>query len=258
MKLDFAKNQIVVAMDHARYFGVVPGLEDPGKVLESVIEAGADCVMTSYGTLKHYRSLLAGSLPTILRLDGGASVYREEWLRANEWSLLHTVDDARALGVSGVCLMLFAGSDVELETMEIVASVAGECYADGLPVMVEALPCPCPSITDTGDTNAMANACRIAFEHGADVLKTYYTGSAESFKTVTASSPAPMLIAGGPKMNSTRDVLEVVHGSVAAGGRGVVFGRNIWQSPDPAAMVAALGAIIHRGGSVDDALEHLT
>ncbi|MGI9332939.1 MAG: class I fructose-bisphosphate aldolase [Gammaproteobacteria bacterium] len=257
MNLDFSKNQIIIAMDHARYFGVVPGLEAPGQVLESVVDAGADAVMSSYGTLKHYQSMLAGSVPTILRLDGGFSVYREEWLRASEWSLLHTVEDARALGVAGVCVMLFAGSEVELETMEIVARVAGECRADGLPVVVEALPCPCPSITDTGDAKAMANACRLAFEHGADVLKTYYTGSAETFETVTASSPVPTLIAGGPRMNTTREVLEVVRGSVDAGGRGVVFGRNIWQNPDPAAMVAALGAIIHRGGSVSDAMAKL-
>ena len=104
---------------------------------------------------------------------------------------------------------------------------------DGLPVMVEALPCPGERILDPSDADAMASACRIGFEHGADVLKTYATGSAASFRKVTGSCPAPVLIAGGPKMDSDRAVLQVVRDTLDAGGRGVVFGRNIWQSPSP-------------------------
>ncbi len=32
---------LIVAMDHARTHGVIEGPEDPGRVLETVIEAGA-------------------------------------------------------------------------------------------------------------------------------------------------------------------------------------------------------------------------
>lgn len=255
--IDFTRNQIVVAMDHARYFGTVPGLENPGAVVDSMIDAGADAIMTSYGVIKRYRDKMRGRVPMILRLDGGASVFREEWLRATEWRLLHSVRDAIALGVDGVCLMLFMGSEVELDTMTIVADVASECLDHDLPLMVEALPCPAAAIPDTQDAGAMAAACRLAFEHGADVLKTYYTGSPESFQRVTAGCPAPVLIAGGPKMDTETDVLEVVHGAVAAGGTGVVFGRNIWQSPNPRAMMSALRRIIHEGGSVAEAAELL-
>ena len=101
----------------------------------------------------------------------------------------------------------------------------------------------------------MAGACRIAFEHGADIVKTYYTGSAASFRKVASTCPVPVLIAGGVKMDTIRAALEVVHGSVQGGGRGVVFGRNIWQAPDPAAVVRALGAIIHHGKGVDEAMQ---
>ena len=86
----------------------------------------------------------------------------------------------------------------------------------------------------------MADACRIAFEHGADSLKTYYTGSRDGFRKVTAGCPAPVLIAGGPEAASEQAVSQMVADSIAAGGHGVVFGRNIWQSPDPARMVRAL------------------
>jgi DhnA family fructose-bisphosphate aldolase class Ia len=37
----------------------------------------------------------------------------------------------------------------------------------------------------------------------------------------------------------------------------VVFGRNIWQSPDPAKMVKALRHLIHEDGTVDGAADLL-
>jgi fructose-bisphosphate aldolase, class I len=257
-QFDITQRQLVVAMDHGRAMGAVKGLEDPGRVIDAVLEVGVDAIMTSFGTVKRHRDALIGQVPVILRLDGGPSHYREDWLRSTRWSLLHTVEDARALGADGVCTMVFLGSEVELETLEITAEVAGECLADGLPLMVEALPCPGERIPDPNDADAMASACRIGFEHGADVLKTYATGGAESFRKVIESCPAPVLIAGGPKMDSERALLQTVRDTLNAGGMGVVFGRNIWQSRNPAAMVRALRHLVHEDGTVDDALALLS
>ena len=125
---DMTRKQLVVAMDHGRALGAVAGLEDPGRVIDPVIEAGADAIMTSFGVVKRYRERLIGRIPTLLRLDGGPSRYREDWLEVQpSGRLLHTVEDARALGVDGVCTMVFMGGAVELETLEITAEVAGEC-----------------------------------------------------------------------------------------------------------------------------------
>jgi class I fructose-bisphosphate aldolase len=131
---------LIVAMDHARTHGVIEGLEDPGKVINAVIEGGADGIMTTYGVMKKYRNLIAGRVPVALRLDGGPSLYREDWLAYTEWSLLHSVEDALMLGASSVVLMAFIGIEVELRTLEIVASVASECMQANLPLLVEALP----------------------------------------------------------------------------------------------------------------------
>src|SRR5690606_8665557 len=157
-----------------------------------------------------------------LRLDAGPSVYREDWLGFTEWGLIHSVKRARDMGVDGVCLMIYFGSDVELKSIEIVGQVLDECAADGLPVMVEALPCPCPRIPDALAPEALASAARMAFEYGADIVKTYYSGSVDSFREVTACCPVPVMIAGGARMKTFRDVLEVVAGSIEAGGKGVV------------------------------------
>ena len=65
----------------------------------------------------------------------------------------------------------------------------------------------------------------------------------------------PTLIAGGPRMNTMEDTLGVVSGAMQAGASGVVFGRNIWQSKNPAGMVRALQSIIHKRSSVAEAME---
>ncbi len=253
-RMQLGDRALVVAMDHARTLGVVPGLEDVGTTLDRVLDAGADGIMTNYGVIKHFKERLIGRVPTYLRLDGGPTIFREDWLEYSEWSLLHTVEDARRLGVDGVCVMGFMGGDVEMRTYEIVARVVGECAADGLPVMVEALPCPAERIPDPKAADMMASASRIAFELGADIVKTYYTGHPDSFRRVSETCPVPVLIAGGVRMDSTEEALEVVHGAMAGGAKGVVFGRNIWQDPDPAKVVTAMRAIIHDGASVAEAL----
>lgn len=92
---------------------------------------------------------------------------------------------------------------------------------------------------------------------GADYLKTYYTGSPESFGIVVENCPAPCLITGGPRMNSVEETLHVVAGAMDAGAKGVVFGRKIWQSKDPAGMVRAQQRVIHGRASVTEAMESL-
>ena len=249
---------LIVAMDHAQTHGIIAGLEDPGRVIDTVVEAGADGIMTTFGVVKKYRDRLIGRIPTTLRLDGGPSLFRQDWLAYTEWSLLHSVDDALALGVDAVVLMAFVGIPVELETYRILGKVASQCYQANLPLLVEALPCPSERIPHARDPIAMAAAPRIAFEHGADFVKTYYTGTPDGFRLVIDNSPVPVLIAGGPRMDTVESSLNVVAEAVQAGAAGVVFGRNIWQAPNPAGMVCALKRIIHEGATVPDVMGELT
>ncbi len=247
-------NALIVAMDHARTHGVIEGLEDPGAVIDMAVEAGADGIFTTFGVVKRYRDKLIGRIPTFLRLDGGPSLYTEDWLAYTEWHLLHTVEDALTLGVDGVTLNLFLGGPVEAKTYQLISRAAVECTKIKMPLMVEAVTCRSERIPEPLAADAIASACRLAFEHGADIVKTYYTGSPESFKYVIDNCPAPVLIAGGAKMDTTEAALQIVQDSIAAGSSGVVFGRNIWQSDNMPGMIAALQHIIHKGGSVTEAM----
>jgi class I fructose-bisphosphate aldolase len=58
-------------------------------------------------------------------------------------------------------------------------------------------------------------------------------------------------------MDSNREILEMVKGSIDAGGAGVSIGRNVFQHKDPTRMVQAISAIVHDGSNVEDALRIL-
>src|ERR687891_68869 len=192
----------------------------------------------------------------ILASDGRALIVAMDHARTH--GAIEGLEDPGAVieasvdgGADAVMLMAFVGIPVELETYRAVARVAGECLRANLPLVVEALPCPCERIPNPNAPEAMASAARIGFEHGADFVKSYYT---EDFRKVTDNCPVPVLIAGGPRMETAGETLRVVQDATEAGAAGVVFGRNIWQSCDTRGMIRALNSIIHDGRPVDEAL----
>jgi fructose-bisphosphate aldolase/2-amino-3,7-dideoxy-D-threo-hept-6-ulosonate synthase len=112
-------------------------------------------------------------------------------------------------------------------------------------------------ISSEHDVDVVKFAARAGAELGADIIKTNYTGDIDSFKEVTKGCPVPVIIAGGPKMNTTRDVLIMVKDSIEAGGVGTSIGRNVFQSENPTKLVKAFSMIIHDDASVDEALKEI-
>ena len=83
-------------------------------------------------------------------------------------------------------------------------------------------------------------------ELGVDIIKTFYTGSAESFaQVVEMAAPALVVAAGGPKLETDADVLRMAENVVQAGAAGITFGRNVWQCCDPAGLIRALKVVVH-------------
>ena len=63
----------------------------------------------------------------------------------------------------------------------------------------------------------------------------------------------PVVIAGGPKVSSEREVFDFVYDGIQNGAIGLNLGRNVWQHDHPVAMVKALRAIIHENASAKEA-----
>jgi len=101
------------------------------------------------------------------------------------------------------------------------------------------------------------HAARVGAELGADVIKTNYTGDPDTFKDVIRSCPVPVIIAGGPKMDTDAEVLKMVEDAISAGASGVSIGRNIFQHENPTKMTIAISKIVHEGATAAEAMEML-
>jgi DhnA family fructose-bisphosphate aldolase class Ia len=146
------------------------------------------------------------------------------------------------------------GSAKEEATLENLATMAGIAHQWGVPVLGEMVPGGFNSGPEYRTQENIAMSARIGVELGADFIKTPYT---PGFGAVTGACFRPVVILGGSKRGSEREMLVDIKAAIEAGGAGVAIGRNIFQAADPVAMTAAVAAILHRSASVDEAMTNL-
>jgi len=240
---------VIVPMDHGLFFGPIKGLEDPRAIVKTMAENGADAILVSPGFLARVEDCL-GDMGVILRIDGTHTRLGSHTERVD---LITTVEHALEMGVDMVVLNIYPGVDNEDELLKKLGMAATECDRRGMPLMGEMIPAsilgkhygksdgkPVDFIED------LKIAARVGAEIGADVIKTHYTGTVESFKELVASSMVPIVVAGGPKMDSEEDIVTMARESIEGGGAGICIGRNLWQSPDPAKLLRRLCDIAHK------------
>lgn len=231
-------------IDHGYFQGPTAKLEEPGKTISPLLPY-VDAIMLTRGVL---RSCVdpANTKPIILRVSGGTSMARREEL--DREGITTSVKEAIRLNASAVSMSIFVGSPHEHETLLNLSNLVNECEEYGIPVM---------AVTAVGaelekrDARYLALACRIAAELGARVVKTYYVE--DGFEKVVRGCPVPIVIAGGPKVDSELEVFSWVYDALQRGAIGVNLGRNIWQHDHPVAMARAIRAIIHENAAPKEA-----
>lgn len=223
-------------VDHGYFQGPTTKLEEPGKTIAPLLPY-VDAIMLTRGILRSCVDPTT-TKPVILRVSGGTSMARKEEL--DQEGVTTSVKEAIRLNASAVSMSIFVGSEHEHQTLLNLSNLVNECEDYGIPVM---------AITAVGaelekrDARYLALASRIAAELGARVVKTYYCE--EDFERVVRGCPVPIVIAGGPKVDSELEVFNWVHAAIQKGAIGVNLGRNIWQHGYPVAMARAIRAIIH-------------
>jgi DhnA family fructose-bisphosphate aldolase class Ia len=148
-------------------------------------------------------------------------------------------------------MRIFLGGPYEHEMIQALGRVSAECERHGLVLMAMMYP---KGFENDYDVKLVKHAARLGAELGSDFVKTFYTGDPATFSEVTASCPAPIVMSGGPKTETALDFLRTVKGAMDGGAAGVAVGRNVWQYPDPAAMLRAVNRIVHDGAAAEEAL----
>ncbi|GAB7094614.1 2-amino-3,7-dideoxy-D-threo-hept-6-ulosonate synthase [Halolamina litorea] len=237
---------LMVPMDHGITLGAVQGLADIESTIDAVTRGGADAVLTQKGIAPRVHPNKNGA-GYVVHLNASTSIGPD----ADDKRVTGTVKEAVQAGADAVSLHLNVGNQHEPKQIEQLAEVTKDAREYGVPVL--AMTYARGEGVDSTDPEALGHAVRLGEELGADLVKTGYSGDAESFEHVVESTDLPVLIAGGSK-GTNRQTVEMVRGAMDAGASGVSMGRSIFQHEDPEQIAAAVSAVIHDDASVDDAL----
>lgn len=232
---------VMLAIDHGYFMGPTTGLEKPWEAIKDLAEY-ADVLMLTRGVL---RNCIPQDIdkPIVLRVSGGTSIIGKELLHEG---MVVDIDDVIRLNCAGMAYSIMAGSDFERDTILDLASYADLAEQYGIPLL---------AVTAVGkglerDARYLGLASRIAVEHGAHIVKTYYCE--KDFEKVVEGCPVPIVIAGGKKIPE-KDALKMAYNAIQKGAVGVDMGRNIFQSEDPVAMIQAVRSVVHEDKTPDEA-----
>ena len=244
---------LTVAIDHAPSYGVLDGLENIGAVIEKVANSNPDAILLMKGTAERCYQPYAGGISLILKCSSLSPFHLEHDIWVSH------VEDAVHLGADAIAMALTVGSEQQPYLLSNLAALVREAEKAGMPIIVHAYPNGELVPPDERYTAKQVKyAARLGMELGVDIVKTFFTGSAETFaEVVETAAPALVVAAGGPRLETDADVLRMAYDVVRAGAAGITFGRNVWQSEDASRMVRALRHIVHDDGAVDEAQNQL-
>ena len=245
-----SRRSIIIPMDHGLSVGTIKGLEDMAAMVDKVAMGGADAVLEHSGMVGAGHRKYGKDIGLIVHLSGATKLAPDP----NKKVLVCSVERALKMGADAVSIHINIGADDEPEMLEDAQKVVEDCREWGVPLLAMMYPRG-RKIAEEHDPEVVNIAVRVGAELGADIVKTNYTGDIDSFKYIIKSVPIPVIIAGGPKMDTTEELLNMVYDSIQAGGSGVAFGRNVFQAEDPTEIVKALYKIVHENYEVDEVLE---
>jgi fructose-bisphosphate aldolase, class I len=243
---------VIVPMDHGVTVGPIEGLCDMRSTVGKIVTGGANAILMHKGIVGAGHRGTGKDVGLIIHLSGGTTLSPDP----NAKELVCTVEEAVKLGADAVSIHINLGAGTDREMLHQFGLVSERCFEWQMP-LVAMMYTRGAKIKDEYDVSYAKHAARVGAELGADIVKVVYTGSPESFAEVVQGCPVPVVIAGGPKMGSDEEIFRMVEGALKAGAAGLSIGRNAFQHKTPEKMVATLCAMVHKGISVNDAIEML-
>jgi predicted phospho-2-dehydro-3-deoxyheptonate aldolase len=234
-----SQRTMIVPMDHGVSLGPVPGLEDILTAVKQVAAGGADAVLVHKGQARHLIEAGEPDCELIVHLSASTDLAPDP----NSKELVSTAEHAVKLGATAVSVHINLGSSQEAAMLKGLGQVAEACDDWGMPLV--AMMYVRDGIKDNEyNPVKIAHAARVAEELGADIVKVNYTGSPDTFRQVVETVKIPVIIAGGPKMDTVDELLAMVKGAAAAGAKGAAIGRNIFQAERPTELTRQIREIL--------------
>ena len=233
---------VIIPMDHGLTVGPIPGLQDMKKTVNQVAEGGANAVLLHKGIIRAGYRGYGKDIGLVMHLSGSTVLGPDP----DDKVLVADAIEAIKLGADAISLHINIGSKTEPTQLMVLGQVAKISEDWGMPLLAMIYPRG-EKIKNQYDVEVVKHAARIGAELGADIVKTNYTGSIETFREVVKGCPVPVVMAGGPKTETDEEFCQMVYDSVQAGGAGAATGRNVFQHKNPAKMIRVLCGIVHEG-----------
>lgn len=243
---------VIVPMDHGVTLGPMDGLTNMRDTINAVATGGANAIVIHKGLVEAGHRRSGKDVGLIIHLSASTCMAPDPNCKV----LVCSVEEAIKLGADAISIHINIGAGDEKSMLKDLGQVARECMDWGMPLLAM-MYMRGPKIANGFDVKVVKHAARVGAELGADIVKVPYTGSPESFHEVVQGCFVPVVIAGGEKMETDRDILDMVKGSVIAGGAGVSIGRNAFQHSDPERIVRVITQLVHNGHTVDEGLKEL-
>ncbi|MCS5720089.1 aldolase [Herbiconiux sp. CPCC 205763] len=253
-----------VAVDHG-FFGersFLTGIENMDAVVSTLVDAGPDAVQLTIGQARRLQSVPGKQKPGLVLRTDIANVYGNP-LDAQLFSIHvpHAIEEAVRLDAVAVCVNLMelpGHPEVREANIRSILELRREATRYGMPLMIEPLVMQDNSTAGgymvDGDIDKIVTLVRQGVELGADLIKADpSTDLGEYGRVIEVAGDVPVLVRGGGRVDD-RTLLERTVAVLAAGARGIVYGRNIVQHENPAGITAALLAVLHDGADVEQGL----
>ena len=253
-----------VAVDHGFFNegSFLAGIEDMGRAVATLVDAAPDAIQLSPGQAHLLQDRPGPDKPALVLRTDVANVYHPELPRT---LYSEVIEDAvgTALRLDAACVvvnLLLLPDQPELlrACVRNVMALRAACDPVGMPLMVEPLVFKpgAGGYGVDGDAEKIVPLVRQAAELGADIIKADPTDDLSEYHRVTTVARVPLLLRGGGRV-SDKEILERTKAVLDQGAAGIVYGRNVIQHENPAAMTAALMSVVHDGVSPADALATL-
>jgi fructose-bisphosphate aldolase/2-amino-3,7-dideoxy-D-threo-hept-6-ulosonate synthase len=240
---------LLVPIDHGISDGPIPGLIDVRETVSTIAESGANGIIMHKGLVGVGHRGSGKDVGLMIHLSAGTSLSPDPLTK----TIITTVEEAVQLGADAISIHINVGAKDTQQMLAEVAQVVRDCKRFGMPLLMMMYPRG-EKVKNEKDVEVVKIAARIGAEIGADIVKTNYTGSKESFKQVVEGCPVPVVIAGGSK-GTDRETLQMVRDAIDAGAAGVAMGRNSFQHKEPKRFLKAASLVIHKGYTVDAAMK---
>lgn len=251
-----------VAIDHGFFNEVsfLNGIANMRQAITAVVKAAPDAVQLSVGQARLLQEIPGDKPALVLRTDV-ANVYGKALPRYLFSEIIdNTVEQALRLDAACLCVNLFLLPDepeVHAQCVRNISRLKADCDRYGMPLMVEPLVMQdntqAGGYMVDGDISKIMPLVRQAVELGADVIKADPTDNVEDYhQVIEVAGDVPVLVRGGGKA-SEAEILARTHVLMQQGAKGIVYGRNVIQHPNPTAMTKALMAIVHEGATPETA-----